>query len=441
MRPETDLAPQQVRAIARLAKYRSTILVAATGEGKTVICLSAIKKVIAKGILDRVIVSCPARVLSEKTWSKELARWEHLKGLLLVELRGDPSQRSGALMRYSDAQVLVVSTDNLEWLLNQRHGAEGIIVDEISKAAGKQTRRMNTKRWGGMLKWRIGLTASPVDHDFMKLFYIAKRIDGGKAFGTNFDDWRHRHFTSDYMKHNWFIREGGAEQILKAVKKLVHRIADNKASELPPVVSDEIRFSLPKSTRETYEQMKRDMVVGEAEAVNMAVRDGKLRQIASGFLYYFDEQTQERKTDWFFDDRPNAMMSWKMDLEGRRGIIFYEYMAQLDAILQQLHPGDVVDDVSEFLGPGRQILVAQIKSLSHGIDGLQHVCHDLLFYHPMWSRESYLQALGRVQRRGQKHPTNVTSLICNDTLDDVAQARVEGRAEWMELLVEHLEAK
>ena len=98
--------------------------------------------------------------------------------------------------------------------------------------------------------------------------------------------------------------------------------------------------------------------------------------------------------------------------------------------------------IDAFTGPHNgngRVLLAQINSLSHGVDGLQHVCSDILFYHPMWSRDAHEQAIGRVWRTGQTEEVNVTTLVCNDTLDALVMQRVEGRGEWMKLFKQHLE--
>ena len=142
MLSEKSLKPEQVEAIERLSTRKTTLLVAPTGAGKTVICLSAIQRILAVEKLKRVIVACPAKVVG--VWPKEVAKWPHLKGLIVKDLTGEPEIRSAKLDQ-PFIDVIVVSLNNLEWLLNQDHGADGIIIDELSKAAGKQTKGLNTK--------------------------------------------------------------------------------------------------------------------------------------------------------------------------------------------------------------------------------------------------------------------------------------------------------
>ena len=120
-------------------------------------------------------------------------------------------------------------------------------------------------------------------------------------------------------------------------------------------------------------------------------------------------------------------------------MIFYEYTEQLTHL--QGCNEMTTESVEEFINGPARYLLAQFNSLGHGVDGLQDVCHDVVFYHPLWSRDATEQAVGRVWRQGQTRPVTVTTLVCNNTLDDVVMERVAGNAIWMEMLTEHLTGK
>ena len=126
-----------------------------------------------------------------------------------------------------------------------------------------------------------------------------------------------------------------------------------------------------------------------------------------------------------------------MSINKRPAVIFYEYIEQGETLAQVFHKY-LSASVEEFIAGKGCILLAQINSLGHGIDGLQHVSHDALMYHPFWSRDSVEQAQGRLWRTGATEEVNITTLVCEDTLDDLVMARVEDRAEWMKLFTEHL---
>ena len=138
--PENLINPKQQAAIDFLYENDRTILIAPTGAGKTVICLTAIEELQDVGHVGPVVVACPAKIVQTKVWSKEAAKWDHLKDLKVVELIGDHKKRAEILYS-ANADVVVVSLNSLEWFLKQKHhGCDGIIIDELSKAAGKQAR-------------------------------------------------------------------------------------------------------------------------------------------------------------------------------------------------------------------------------------------------------------------------------------------------------------
>lgn len=426
---EKSLEPKQQSAVDWIYNHDRSVLIAPTGAGKTIICLTAIAELIKEQIVSRVIVACPARVVP--VWAREAKKWAHTSALKVVMLDGSSSERSESLLK--EADVVVVSLNNLKWLLDQNHKCDGVIIDELSKASGKQARGLTSKKKAGGLKWRVGMTATPVAQDFLKLYGMMRIIDDGVALGTNRDKYLNEYFYPDYNGYNWTLRDDASQKIMARVAPYVHMVEDTKVNDLPECHYHEIRFDMPEKTRDIYNEMKKDMVTGDVEAVNEAVKSGKLRQIASGFIY--DEFGEGTHLDLCRVDAANDV--YVKDIT-KKLVIFYEFIAQYDKLRLRFSDAWSTEDVEVFKTTNIPVLLAQINSLSHGIDGLQHVCSDVLFYHPIWSRDATEQAIGRVWRTGQTNQVNVTTLICDDTLDDLVVARVEDRAEFMRLFRKHL---
>lgn len=432
------LTKDQNTAITRLFETDATILVAPTGAGKTVICLTAIAELIAGRQLKRVIVACPARVLD--VWAREQAKWKHLSHLTVTVVRGSGEERRTLLAESSE--VVVCSLNNLAWLLEHDHGCNGIAIDELSKASGMWTRGLKSKKKAGMLVWRCGMTATPVSQDFQRVYNLARIIDGGASLGTSQEMYLNTYFYSDYGGFTWTLRDGAIEMIMKKISGLVHHIEDTKMVELPELILVEQRFDMPEATRQKYNEMRKDFVTGAdensimIEAANEAVKSGKLRQLGSGFIY----ADEEGHKDAFPLDaaRIDALAEYVQAFsERRKVIIFYEFIGQLGALKSAIPY--TTESIEEFTNDEEKwFLLAQISAFSHGIEGLQHICHDAVMYHPMWSRDATQQAIGRLWRRGQNQPVTVTTLVCNDTLDDLVLKRVEGRGEFMEMFMKHM---
>jgi superfamily II DNA or RNA helicase len=410
------MTPDQIKATDRLFEYDHTILVAPTGAGKTVVALTAVREMIQEKHLTKVIVAAPAKVIEKMIWLNEAAKWKHLWGLRIVQLEGTSQQRIKTLLA-NEAEIVLVSLNNLDWLLHQDHGCNGIVIDELSKAAGKWTKGLKSEKLSGQLKWRVGMTATPVSQDFMKLYSLARVIDGGQALGTNKQKYLQDYFYSDYMGYNWTLKEGADAKIMEKAASLVHLVTDDKAKVLPSLRENVLKFDMPAETREIYNEMKKHMVIEDRESSNQAVKSGVLRQLGSGFYYQDNGVATSLDTA-----RADAAHYWAKGLKGEPGIIFYEFVEQL-VQLEELPDN---------------IMRAQVQSMSHGIDGLQHEFADVLFVQPAWSRDIAEQAVGRVWRQGQTKPVTVTTLVCTDTLDELVMARVEDRGKWMEMFKQHL---
>ena len=424
MRSPEELTPVQQAAITRLVETDQTILVAVMGAGKTIMGLTAMAEL--RTLPDaprRFIIGCPAKLVQQ--WPKEAKRWSHTADLNVVPITGTEPQRLKLLQQSQDADVLVVSLGCLNWLLRQKHDADGIIIDELTKACGKQSSGLKLKQ-NKRLTWRVGMTGTPVAQSLEKLYSMARIIDGGRTFGTRREAWESRYFTKDDYTMQLEPREGAAVEILTKIRPLVHYVEGSQADSLPPLQEKRVYFHIPEGTRTAYNQMRFELYAAGVEAANAAVRSGKLRQLASGFLY--DENSEVLLYDTARMDAVEAI------LEGLdRAVVFYELDEQGAELLYRL--GDKAStNWEEF----PQYLIAQFRSMSHGVDGLQHHYNNVVFVQPLWSNDAKLQAIARVWRTGQKQPVTVTTVMAEDSLDDIVVERQEGNAAWMDLFIQHM---
>jgi len=440
-----QLSEKQLNAVDYITNGDHTLLVADTGEGKTAICLHTIANYVDSGDITQCIVAAPASVIDH--WPAENEKWG--LGLKVVAVKGLPFERD-ILMHTGYPDVLVVSLNNLEWLLDKNPKAEMIIIDELSKAAGKQTKKLRNKKWREQLTIRVGMTATPVSESFEKLYAMMRVIDSGATFGRSVEGYLTKYFMqTDYKGYKHELREGSAELIMKKLEDILYTVTSNKRDELPPVVEHTMSFSMSPAAEAAYDTMRKDMLLdfGKTAAVgtNQAVVSGKLRQIASGFV--IDEDGEVKQFDMM---RGLKVAQWVDALLGIQGVILYQYnhqRMQLEYLLKgyntaYIHSGsDKELALTMFTHGHAQLLIAQETTISHGVDGLQRVCSDLLFMQPCWSADTRIQAIGRLDRKGQKNPVNVTTLMCNNSLDALVEQRQGSKAENMKAFLQHLKGK
>ena len=437
------LNDDQNRVITHLVEHDETIVVADTGEGKTIMTLTAIAELCEMGV-GPFIITCPASVVPN--WEKEAKLWEHTCNLQINTLIGDAAVREDLLNEAADAYV--ISLNSLDWLLQQPHKCEGIVIDELSKASGKQTSKLYSKKYGSTLTWRAGLTGTPVAQSFENIAAMCRIIDNGKTFGKNMQNWKERYGYYDYMGYNWTIHEWAPAEIMKKINHMLVTISSGKSEKLLPVKYQEFIFDLGQPALSMYDQMKKDFIAGtgevEAVAVNEAVKSGKLRQIGSGFIYDDEDNIHQLCVE-----RVECAKEWVEELAGRKGVIFYEYRGHLDQLVNAFPDALVISGgmgkhkqkmIDRFIADDDQLLLAQVHAMSHGVNGLQKVCSDCLFYHPIWSRDTFTQARDRLWRTGQDEQLICTTLIADNTLDRLVTDRVEDRAVWMKLFLSHVKS-
>ena len=421
-----------------------SLIVATTGFGKTAVMLHSIKGYFDTTDMTQAIIACPASVVAH--WPTEAAKWDI--NLSVVPLIGNAKTRTRILAHKPD--VLVVSLNNLDWLLQQKIPASMIVIDELTTACGKQTAKLRHKRWKEQITVRVGMTATPVSESYEKLFAMARVIDNGARLGRSKEGFLSKYFfATDFKGYKQELRQGADTQILNAIDDMLYVVESDKHLTLPPVVESQIEFDMSPDAITAYRGMKNDMLLeltsGDAVAPNRAVASGKLRQISSGFVIAEDEQVHKIDTC-----RSDAVYDWVRDLGERQGLILYQYdhqRAQLTEILRSVLSAYVYGGCDKesallaFKSGAVQLLVAQERTVSHGVDGLQNVCSDMLFIAPPWSADTRIQAIGRLHRNGQTETVNVTTLMARGSLDTLVEDRLATKAEHMKSFIKHLREK
>lgn len=403
-----DLTPEQHEAVNRLYETDETLLVGGVGLGKAIIGLTAVQELIQDNVLDRVLVLAPLRV-AQLTWGSEPSKWEHITEEVALAL-GTPAQRAAAVE--SGARIVVCNFENLAWML-KHYGTtfDGVLIDEMSKlktAGGATVKAL--RRWTKTLKWRVGMSATPVAESGTDIYAQAVLLDLGKALGRLKTGFLRQYFyPTDYEQRNWEPLPGSEEKIAERLKDLVFMAddADYKAS-LPPVIEHLVPVRMPLQAHAHYTEMQAwgEVDIGgiEVVAVNEAVTTGKLQQIAAGGLYA--NESEERSLVWKDDFKHRALLSLLADLDGPV-ILVYQYLFELERLQKEFPNAPVLGaggtftlkDQARWNAGEIPILLGHPKSFSHGLN-LQHGGNHLIYLSPLWSADGWIQTLGRLRRRG-----------------------------------------
>jgi len=71
-----------------------------------------------------------------------------------------------------------------------------------------------------------------------------------------------------------------------------------------------------------------------------------------------------------------------------------------------------------FLQGDSKLLCLSLGACNQSMDGIQHRCHNNIFFDLSWKPTEFIQSQGRTHRRGQSKLTNFYYLVYKDTLDE-----------------------
>ena len=423
-----SLRPYQEQAADFLFEHDRAMILAPVGAGKTAITLTAMDAMIKDGHVKRWLVVAPKRVCTD-VWPVEAAKWS--KNLKLAIAVGTPKQRNDAFN--SDANVIVINYDNLQWLADvcgvtgDGLVVDGLVFDELTKLknpSGARFKAFDKIIKGVPIRW--GLTGSFTSNGLEDVFGQCKIIDLS-LLGRSKGAFMQQYFVlinKDFGE--WVPRVGSLAKVMDKIKPATYVLeAGEYKDKLPPLHVVEVRCDL--SDRKPYEKMKADFVALGVAAINAGVVTGKLQQMASGFVY----DTRKTASDvpgkfdstttavWFSPHKFDRLEELLDENQHANTIIVYQYQEELAELKRRFNPTTLDDDraIERWNAGQVRLLAVHPKSAGHGLN-LQHGgCH-MVFLSLPWSLELFEQTLGRLHRSGQAHAVWCYVMITNKTVDE-----------------------
>ena len=439
----SSLSEKQQDAVNRLYEHDATLCIAPTGEGKTAISLWAIQELINDGEINRCIVVAPAKVCIG--WVAEAAKWD-----LNIHVATGTGVKGARELVASDANVLVISYESVPALVRLNHGCDAIVFDEVTrlKKAGGVTFKALRYRMKNFT-WRVGLSATPLSENWEAVYAISLILDDGQRFGRNLDKFMQDYFYQvDYKGYQFDLRPGMDKLISEKIKNLTYLIPEShKRAKLPEPIYHELDIGqLPDDIKAAQTEFIRHNVLEtedtEIVAANAAVVSSKLRQLAQGFVY----DDGEPRLMWQGRFKKFALLI-KQKLANGPVVATFEFSVAVDEMKKYFPNTDIIDGKttkSEYdrirasWADGEGRLVLQVRAGSHGLDFLQHSAWQMVHFAPIWSRDAWLQLSGRLDRTGQKHQVEVTTLMSHGSIDDLVRDRVSAKGKVFKDFLKHL---
>ena len=417
------------------------------GLGKSVITLTAIRNLIIKGEVGRVLVIAPLRV-ARSTWPDEIAKWDHLNDLTYSVAVGTEKERLEALRK--NVEIVIINRENVDWLVNKsgyRFNFDMIVIDELSSF-----KSYSAKRFKALLKVRpyvekiVGLTGTPSSNGLMDLWAEYRLLDFGERLGRYITRYRLKYFTPDKRSatviFSYKLLPGAEDEIYNAISDITISMKAKDYLKMPDLIINEVTVDLDLSERRTYETLRKEMVVQiseqeEIDAVNAASLSGKLLQMANGAVYDEDKRVlriHEKKLDALEDLIEAA--------NGKPVLIAYWYKHDLERIKERFNVREILNDqdIRDWNNGKIDVAVIHPASAGHGLN-LQQGGSTMIWFGLTWSLELYEQANARLYRQGQNETVVIHHIITKGTIDEDVMLALKRKEKMQSALIDAVKAR
>ena len=417
------------------------------GLGKSVITLTAIKNLMARGEVSRVLVVAPLRV-GKTTWPEEIGKWDHLGGLTYAVAIGSVAERLSAVKAKAD--ITIINRENVEWLIDKSGVAfdyDMLVIDELSSF-----KSFKAKRFKALLKVRpqitrvVGLTGTPSSNGLMDLWAEFRLLDLGERLGRYITRYRLAYFTPDkrnaQVVFSYKPLPGAEERIYDKIDDITISMRASDYLKLPSLVMNTVVVEMGDKEKEIYDNLCDDMVVSlgnnEIDAVNAASLSNKLLQMANGAVY-----GDEHSVHQIHDEKLNALEDLIESANGKPVLVAYWFehdLARIKAKFPFVREIKTDADIRAWNRGEIEVGIIHPASAGHGLN-LQTGGSTLIWFGLTWSLELYQQTNARLYRQGQKNTVIIHHIVTKGTIDERVLKALEKKEKTQNSLIDAVKAE
>ena len=442
----------QAYCIERIVNDSAVGLVLRPGLGKTSITLSAINILrYFRWSVCKVLVVAPKKV-AEGTWSKEAAKWDHLKHLRVITVLGSASKRVKALN--TPADVYVINRENISWLVDYYKQAwpfDMVVLDESTSFKNGRSKRFKAlKLVRRFMRKVVLLTGTPSSAGLEDLWAQVYLLDEGQRLGKTITQYRQMYFDANtHGGHftSYSPKESAEAAVLKAISDICVSMKAEDYLELPGCIDHEIPVVLDGKTMKAYKQFERDLLLeldeGTVTATAAGVLTGKLLQFCSGAIY-----DNDKKVIHLHDCKLDAYMELLERIDGEPCITFYGFQHDKERILERLAKTKLrvrvykgTEDEDDWNAGNIDVLLVHPSSCAYGLN-LQAGGRHIIWFTPNWSFELNDQGKCRLWRQGSPYDKIYNHfLVAQGCVDEDVLDAIQERAGTHETVMNVLKAR
>jgi SNF2 family DNA or RNA helicase len=388
------------------------------GTGKTASVIWAADYLMKLGLIKRVLVLCPLSIM-KSAWQRDLFTFAMHRSCGVAH--GSSAQRKKVVE--SGAEFVIVNFDGLAVIKDEvaAGGFDLIVVDEANAYKNAQTNRW--KVMNQLLKatdprlWM--LTGTPAAQSPVDAYGLAKLVNPENC-PRYYTEFRATVLTK-VTTFKWVPKPTAPAYVHNILQPAI-RFEKKDCLDLPPVTHVERDAPLTPQQMKYYKMLRDEMLLEaageEVSAVNAATKLNKLLQISGGAVYTDDGAVLE------FDvsNRLNAVLE-VIEEASHKVLVFVPFTHTIELLRARLEKegiscgvingnvpvnkrSDIVHQFQTQKDP--HVLLIQPQAASHGLT--LTAADTIIWYAPVTSVETYLQANARIDRPGQQHPMTIVHI-------------------------------
>jgi SNF2 family DNA or RNA helicase len=418
------------------------------GTGKTASVIWACDYLMNMGLISRVLVICPLSIM-KSAWQGDLFKFAIHRTCDVAY--GNATQRRKILAQ--NAEFVIINFDGVEIMKDEiaKGGFDLVVIDECSAYKNSQTKRWKILR--DILKNIKGLwmlTGTPAAQSPVDAYGIAKLVNPAgtpKFFGQFRDQVMFK--ISDFK---WMAKPNADSIVHNALQPAI-RFERDQCLDLPEVTFVKREAPLTLQQNAAYKMLKSEMRIeadGEGiSAVNAAVKINKLLQISGGSVY---TDTGEI-IDFDVSNRLRVVRE-VIEESSHKVLVFVPFTHTIDLLQDHLvkhgitsevingrvsvnKRNDIIERFQTSTNP--HVLVLQPQAASHGLT--LTAANTIIWYSPITSVETYLQANARINRPGQKNAMTIVHIDGSEVesrMYHILSSKIQGHTSIIDLYREEI---
>lgn len=384
------------------------------GTGKTASVIWSADALMQAGIIKRVLVVCPLSIM-QSAWQADLFKFAvHRR----VDVAYGTADKRAKIIR-SNAEFVIINYDGIGTVFKDivDSNFDLVVIDEANAYKNAQTKRWKLmKQIIGPNTWLWMLTGTPAAQSPVDAYGLAKLCVPNRA-PRFFGDYRESVMLKMGM-YRWVPRPNAEQTVFDMLQPAI-RFEKRQCLDLPPVTFATRMAPMTPQQKKYYKELKDQMLMEaageEISSVNAATKMNKLLQIACGSVYTdsgavvdFDVSNRLSAVEEVIEEASHKVLIFA---PFRHTIqLLYSYLTKAGVKCECIH-GDVPVHARTSIfkrfqeGTDLKVLIIQPQAAAHGVT--LTAADTIIWYAPVTSTETYLQANARIDRPGQRNPMTV----------------------------------